>query len=84
MEEELVFRLFFIGVFAVGLSISTDYRRLARKSGEAIARSREGALALILRAVMAIPFRRPGVSIRDHPSRGRETDRGLRRGVCSI
>jgi protein-S-isoprenylcysteine O-methyltransferase Ste14 len=56
MEEELVFRLIFIGVFAVGLSISTYYRRLARKSGEAIARSQEGALALILRAVMAIPL----------------------------
>jgi protein-S-isoprenylcysteine O-methyltransferase Ste14 len=56
MEEELVFRLFFIGVFVVGLSISTYYRRLARKSGESIARSQEGALALILRAVMAIPL----------------------------
>jgi hypothetical protein len=43
MEEELVFRLIFIGVFGVGLSISTYYRRLARKSGEAIARSRRGA-----------------------------------------
>lgn len=56
MEEELVFRMIFIGVFALGLSISTYYRRLARKSGEAISRRREGMLALILRTVMALPL----------------------------
>ncbi|MGH9836982.1 MAG: isoprenylcysteine carboxylmethyltransferase family protein [Blastocatellia bacterium] len=56
MEEELIFRLIFIVVFALGLSISTYYRRLARKSGDVISRSQEGTLALILRAVMALPL----------------------------
>jgi protein-S-isoprenylcysteine O-methyltransferase Ste14 len=56
MEIELVFRMIFIGVFALGLSISTYYRRRARKSGEAIYRRQEGALALILRLVMALPL----------------------------
>jgi protein-S-isoprenylcysteine O-methyltransferase Ste14 len=56
MEEKLVFRLIFIGVVALGVSISTYYRRLARKSGEAISRRREGRLALILRTVMVLPL----------------------------
>ena len=56
MEEELVFRLIFIGVFALGLSVSAYYRRLARKSGEVISRRQEGTLALILRAVMTLPL----------------------------
>jgi protein-S-isoprenylcysteine O-methyltransferase Ste14 len=56
MEEELIFRLIFIGVFALGLSISTYYRRLARKSGDVISRRQEGSLALILRAAMALPL----------------------------
>jgi protein-S-isoprenylcysteine O-methyltransferase Ste14 len=56
MEKELVFRMIFIGVFALGLSISTYYRRRARKSGEAIYRHQEGTLALILRLVIALPL----------------------------
>jgi protein-S-isoprenylcysteine O-methyltransferase Ste14 len=56
MEEELIFRLIFIGVFALGLSVSAYYRRLARKSGEVIVRRQEGTLALILRAVMTLPL----------------------------
>ncbi|HKQ72190.1 MAG TPA: isoprenylcysteine carboxylmethyltransferase family protein [Blastocatellia bacterium] len=56
MEEELIFRLIFIGVIALVLSLSTYYRRLARKSGEIVSRRREGALALILRAVMTMPM----------------------------
>jgi len=56
MEEELVFRLIFIGVFALVLSVSTYYRRLARKSGEAISRLQEGPLALTLRVVMTLPL----------------------------
>jgi protein-S-isoprenylcysteine O-methyltransferase Ste14 len=56
MEKELAFRLIFIGVFALGLSISIYYRRLARKSGEVISRRQEGTLALILRAAMALPL----------------------------
>jgi protein-S-isoprenylcysteine O-methyltransferase Ste14 len=56
MEEELIFRLIFFGVFAVGLSVSAYYRWLARKSSEVISRRQEGALALILRAVMTLPL----------------------------
>jgi len=56
MKEELIFRLIFIGVFALGFSISTYYRRSARKSGEVISRRREGAPALILRVAMTLPL----------------------------
>ncbi len=56
MGEELIFRLIFISVFALGLSISAYYRRLARKSGEVISRRQEGTLALILRAAMTLPL----------------------------
>ena len=54
--EELTFRSIFIMVFALGLSISTYYRRLARKSSEAIYRRQEGTLASILRAALALPL----------------------------
>ena len=54
MEDELTFRLIFITVLALGLSLSTYYRRLARKSGEVISRRQEGALALILRMAFAL------------------------------
>jgi protein-S-isoprenylcysteine O-methyltransferase Ste14 len=56
VPEDLAFRLVFIGIFAAGLAISTYYRRLARKSGEVIPRHREGKLALILRAALALPL----------------------------
>lgn len=56
MREELIFRLIFIGVFALTLSLSAYYRRLARKSGEVIPRRQEGTLALVLRAAMALPL----------------------------
>lgn len=56
VPEDLAFRLIFFGIFAAGLAISTYYRRLARKSGEVIARRREGTLAVILRAAMAVPL----------------------------
>lgn len=56
MEEELIFRLIFISVFALGLSVSAYYRWLARKSGEVISRRQEGTMALILRAAMTLPL----------------------------
>ncbi len=56
MIEELTFRLIFICVFALTLSLSAYYRRLARKSGGVIPRRQEGTLALILRAAMALPL----------------------------
>jgi protein-S-isoprenylcysteine O-methyltransferase Ste14 len=56
MEEELIFRLFFIAVFALVVSLSAYYRRLARKSGDIISRRQEGTLALTLRAAMALPL----------------------------
>ena len=56
MEEELIFRLIFIVVFALVVSLSAYYRRLARKSGDVIDRRQEGTLALILRAAMALPL----------------------------
>ena len=54
--EELTFRSIFIVVFALGLSLSTRYRRLARKSSEVISRRQEGTLASILRAGLALPL----------------------------
>ena len=54
--EELTFRSIFIMVFALGLSISTYYRRLARKSSEVIYKRQEGTLASILRAALALPL----------------------------
>src|SRR5262249_61879649 len=56
MMEELTFRSIFIMVFALGLSISTYYRRLARKSSEVIYKRQEGTLASILRAALALPL----------------------------
>jgi protein-S-isoprenylcysteine O-methyltransferase Ste14 len=56
MEEELIFRLLFIAVFALMLSLSAYYRSLARKSGDVIYRRQEGALALILRVALALPL----------------------------
>lgn len=56
METKLGFRLIFLVVFVVSLSISAYYRRLARESGEVISRRGEGSLALILRGVLALPL----------------------------
>ena len=56
MNEELIFRLIFIGVFVLALLLSTHYRRLARKASGVIARQQEGTLALILRATLTLPL----------------------------
>jgi len=56
MMEELTFRSIFIMVFALGVSLSTYYRRLARKSSEIISKRQEGTLATILRAALALPL----------------------------
>jgi protein-S-isoprenylcysteine O-methyltransferase Ste14 len=56
MEQELQFRLIFIGTFVLVMSMSTYYRRLARKTGEVIARRQEGTPALALRAALALPL----------------------------
>jgi protein-S-isoprenylcysteine O-methyltransferase Ste14 len=56
MQEELAFRLIFIGVFAFAVSISGYYRRLARQSGATIPRRQEGALGLFLRISLTLPL----------------------------
>lgn len=62
MRDELIFRLIFIGVFTLALSISTYYRRLARKTGGTIPRRQEGtSLPVRLNApARTIPRRQEG------------------------
>lgn len=56
MKEELSFRLIFIGVFVLMMTISIYYRGKARQASETIARQQEGTLALILRSVLSLPL----------------------------
>ena len=56
VPEDLAFRSVFIGIFVAGLAISSYFRWRARKSGGVIPRRREGTLAMILRAAMALPL----------------------------
>lgn len=56
MEQEALFRWFFIAIFAATFSISGYFRRKARRSGEVISRVREGKLSLLLRLLFAAPI----------------------------
>jgi len=51
-----IFRLFFVVVLLTAFGLSGYFRRQARRSGESIARSREGAGNLFLRLLLAVPF----------------------------
>jgi protein-S-isoprenylcysteine O-methyltransferase Ste14 len=56
VANEQLFRWFFIAIFAATLFISGNFRRRARRSGEAIPRAREGKLVLLSRLVFAAPL----------------------------
>ena len=56
MEQEGLFRGFFIVIFVATFSISGYFRRKARRSGEVISRVREGKLNLLLRLLFAAPL----------------------------
>ena len=56
MEQEGLFRGFFIVIFVATFSISGYFRRKARRSGEVISRLREGKLNLLLRLLFAAPL----------------------------
>jgi protein-S-isoprenylcysteine O-methyltransferase Ste14 len=51
-----IFRLTFIVILLTAFGLSGYFRRLARRSGEAIPRRREGAGNLFLRLLLAVPF----------------------------
>lgn len=56
MNSEQVFRWTFIAIFVTTFAISQYYRRKARMSGEAISRREEGRLAMLMRAIIALPL----------------------------
>jgi protein-S-isoprenylcysteine O-methyltransferase Ste14 len=56
MKTDPVFRWVFVAVLVSSLGISATYRSRARRSGETIARRREGGLWMVLRAVFALPL----------------------------
>lgn len=56
MEEEGLFRWFFVGIFVTTFFISGYFRRKAWKSGDVIPRAREGKRSLLLRRIFATPF----------------------------
>ena len=59
MANEQLFRWFFVAIFVGILSISGYFRYRARQSGEAIARAREGNLAMLTRFLFAAPLYLP-------------------------
>ena len=56
MNPESTFRLIFIAIFAAALSISIYHRRKARQSGGQIARSKESAMMIFFRVLIALPL----------------------------
>jgi protein-S-isoprenylcysteine O-methyltransferase Ste14 len=56
MEQEGLFRWFFIAIFVATFSISAYFRRRARRSSEIIPRVREGKFSLLLRLLFAAPI----------------------------
>ncbi len=56
MDLEQVFRWLLIAIFITSGTISKYYRRKARMSGGAIARRQEGPVAMLLRALFALPL----------------------------
>ena len=55
MDVEQVFRWSFVAIFIASAAISIYHRRRARASGEPISRREEGKLAILLRAIFALP-----------------------------
>ena len=55
MQSEQIFRWSFIVIFLASASVSKYHRRRAKMSGESIPRRAEGALAMIARAILALP-----------------------------
>ena len=55
MDVEQVFRWSFVAIFIASAAISIYHRRRARASGEPISRREEGKLAMLLRAIFALP-----------------------------
>jgi protein-S-isoprenylcysteine O-methyltransferase Ste14 len=53
LASEQLFRWCFVAIFISTVSISSYFRRKARRSGEAIPRAREGKLVLLTRLVFA-------------------------------
>ena len=53
---EQTFRWILVAIFVTSASISKYHRGKARMSGEAIARRREGQVAMLLRALFALPL----------------------------
>jgi protein-S-isoprenylcysteine O-methyltransferase Ste14 len=62
MADEQLFRWPFVVVFAGMISISIYFRSRARRSGENIARAREGSLVLLARMLCATPLYLPFVA----------------------
>jgi protein-S-isoprenylcysteine O-methyltransferase Ste14 len=56
MSDESVIRWVLLGCFATGMTISATYRLRARRSGDVIARKREGAAFIAKRVVFTLPL----------------------------
>ena len=56
METEIGFRVVFLVVLLLAISISTYYRRQARQEGGVIARKEEGVAIFALRMIVALPL----------------------------
>ncbi|HMN30205.1 MAG TPA: isoprenylcysteine carboxylmethyltransferase family protein, partial [Caldilineaceae bacterium] len=56
MDQSSLFHWSFVLVFLATFAISGFYRRRARQSGEAIRRSQESRMVILLRVFFALPF----------------------------
>lgn len=56
MNPEQIFRWTFVAIFLSSSLISKYYRRMAKTSGGTIPRKNEGRIAMLLRALLALPL----------------------------
>lgn len=56
MDIDQTFRLMMVAIFVISASISKYHRHKAKLSGEAIPRRDEGRVAMLLRALVALPL----------------------------
>jgi protein-S-isoprenylcysteine O-methyltransferase Ste14 len=68
MSTEALFRWLFIIIFLAVFSISGYFRRRARRSGEIIARTREGGRSVVLRGLFAAALYLPMLAYMIRPS----------------
>jgi protein-S-isoprenylcysteine O-methyltransferase Ste14 len=68
MNSEPLFRWFFLVIFLAVFSVSGYFRRQARRSGETIARAREGGRSLALRVFFAAALYLPMIAYMINPA----------------